>query len=155
MIIFQEKRITEHRIQELKVLRAMAPKHILVAEDEQHMRHTLSLILKKAGYSVSKAGDGYEALKMIVDSRNGARPVDLLLTDIQMPGLTGMELIAQLDQLNISLPILVITGYGEEDTVIELKHVAYAEYIEKPFKAETLLESVSRVFEKERIDGKR
>jgi DNA-binding NtrC family response regulator len=131
------------------------PKHILVAEDEQHMRHTLSLILKKAGYRVSKAGDGYEALKIIVDTRNGTRPVDLLLTDIQMPGLTGIELIAQLEQLNISLPILVITGYGDEDTVIELKYVGYAEYIEKPFTAETLLESVSRVFEKEGIDGKR
>jgi FixJ family two-component response regulator len=106
-------------------------------------------------HSYSKRlGDVYESLKMIVDSRNGTRPVDLLLTDIQMPGLTGMELIAQLDQLNISLPILVITGYGEEDTVIELKHVGYAEFIEKPFKAEALIESVSRVFEKERIDGK-
>ena len=126
----------------------MAHKHILVAEDEQHMRHILSLILKKAGYSVSKAGDGYEALKMIVDSRNGTRPVDLLLTDIQMPGITGIELIAQLDQLNISLPIFVITGYGDKETVIELKHVGIAEYIEKPFMAETLLESVSKIFEK-------
>lgn len=127
----------------------MTPKHILVAEDEQHMRHTISLILKRAGYVVTDAKDGNEALKIIADSKNGTGQVDLLLTDIQMPGLTGVELIAELGRLNIALPVLVITGYEDKDANHESNHKRLVEYIEKPFSAEDLLERLSRVFQKE------
>lgn len=124
----------------------MASKHILIAEDELNMRLSLSLTLKKAGYSISQAKDGYEALKIIKDSRNGASVVDLLLIDIQMPGLTGMELIAELERLNISLPVLVITGYGYKGTANGKQYKGCADFIEKPFSAEDLLEQVNHFF---------
>ena len=121
----------------------MASKHILIAEDELNMRLSLSLTLKKAGYSVSHAKDGYEALKMIGNSKNGTPAIDLLLTEIQMPGLTGVELVVELDRLNISLPVLIITGYGE--TVIGLKDRGYTEFIEKPLHVEDLLDRVAHL----------
>ena len=124
----------------------MTSKHILVAGDEENMRRTLLLILRQAGYSVSKAKDGYEALKIITDSKNGTGSVDLLVTDIQMSGLTAMELIVELDRLNIALPVLVTTGHGDIDTAVGLKRKDCVEFIEKPFSAEDLLEQVSRLF---------
>ena len=124
----------------------MTSKHILVAGDEENMRRTLLLILRQAGYSVSKAKDGYEALKIITDSKNGTGSVDLLVTDIQMSGLTAMELIVELDRLNIPLPVLVTTGHGDIDTAVGLKRKDCVEFIEKPFSAEDLLEQVSRLF---------
>ncbi len=131
----------------------MPSKHILVAEDEWPMRHTLSLILKRAGYIVTTAKDGNEALKIIAGSKNGTQKVDLLLTDIQMPGLTGLELITELDRLNIALPVLVITGYGDKQTANKFKSIRPVEFIDKPFNAEDLLELVSRVFQKREKRG--
>ncbi len=125
----------------------MTSKHILVAGDEENMRRTLSLILRQAGYSASKAKDGYEALKIITDSKNGTGSVDLLVTDIQMSDLTCMELVAELERLNISLPVLVTTGHGDIDTAVGLKRKDCVEFIEKPFRAEDLLEQVSHFFE--------
>lgn len=125
----------------------MTSKHILVAGDEENMRRTLSLILRQAGYSVSKAQDGHEALKIITDSKNGTGSVDLLVTDIQMSGLTCMELIAELERLNISLPVLVLTGYEAKNTDVGLQNKGSVRFIEKPFRAEDLLEQVSHFFE--------
>lgn len=127
----------------------MASMHILVAEDEDHTRLALSIILKKAGYTVSKARDGFDALKIMVDSKNGTRPVDLLLTDIQMSGLTGGELIAELDGLNISLPVLLITGYVDQDFGDELNQKYLSGVIKKPFDAEELIACITRAFKKE------
>ncbi len=123
----------------------MTSKHILVAGDEGNMRRTLSLILRQAGYRASKAKDGYEALKIITDSKNVTESVDLLVTDIQISGLTVMELIVELDRLNIPLPVLVTTGHGHGG--VGLKRKDCVEFIEKPFSAEDLLGQVSRLFE--------
>lgn len=126
----------------------MTPKHILVAEDELHMQNTLSIILKKAGYRVSAAKDGYGALKIIRDSKEKAKPVVLLVTDIEMAGLTGIELISELDRLDFYFPIVVITGYESKNSIKMSKYKGSVEYIEKPFEAETLLEKVSQALEK-------
>ncbi len=122
---------------------AMANKHILVAEDEAHFCHTLTVILKRAGYTVSKAGDGSEALRIIVDSKDGNRPVDLLLTDQQMPGFTGRELVAELNRLNIYLPVILIDGHGNGGSDAGWEPGECPEVMEKPFDAECLVERVA------------
>ena len=132
----------------------MTFKHILVAEDEHHMRHTLSLILKKAGYSATNTADGYEALKILLDTEDGASPVDLLLTDIEMPGLTGIELVEELRRFNIALPILFITGIRDWDAVKRLKAEGFVESIAKPFDADDLLKRVSDIFKKDGLNKK-
>ena len=123
----------------------MANKHILVAEDEAHFCHTLTVILKRAGYTVSKAGDGSEALRIIVNSKDGNRPIDLLLTDNQMPGLTGRELIAELHRLNISLPVLLIDGQGNGGLDKGWESNECPEVMGKPFHADDLVERVTQL----------
>lgn len=126
----------------------MAPKHILLAEDEHYVRLSLSAILKKAGYEVTTVEDGREALEQIMAARQSRRTVDLLLTDIRMPGISGVELIDELEKLNIVIPILVITGYGDKELVIQLMRKGCADYIDKPFDPEELLQRLPPIFEK-------
>ncbi len=126
----------------------MAPKHILLAEDEQYVRVSLSAILKKSGYEVTTVEDGREALEKIMAARHSSRPVDLLLTDIRMPGISGVELIDELERLNIMIPILVITGYGDKELIINLMRKGCADYIDKPFEPSELLERLPPIFEK-------
>jgi len=126
----------------------MDPKHILLAEDEQYVRVSLSAILKKAGYEVTTVEDGREALEKIIAAIDSSRPVDLLLTDIRMPGISGVELIDELERLNIVIPILVITGYGDKELIIHLMRKGCADYIDKPFDPEELLERLPPIFEK-------
>ena len=122
--------------------------HILIAEDEEHICRVLSLLLRRHGYMVSAVRDGLQALEKIVESRNGPHPVDLLLTDVQMDGLTGIELIARLDSLQLLLPVLIMTGYARGQPPVDLSRGRFMRFIEKPFKAEKLIELVSLALEK-------
>lgn len=126
----------------------MQNRHILVVEDEEQTRFTLSIILKKAGYKVTTAADGLSAFNKINSARNTVTPFDFLLTDIQLPYLTGLELIAKLDQAGLAIPTLVITGYGDKDMVVELMRTGCQEYIDKPFEPKNLIDKVDSVFAK-------
>ncbi len=126
----------------------MSGKHILVAEDEEHVRYSLTVILRKAGYTVTPAGDGQEALKKIVELKALSQMPDLLLTDIKMPGMSGIELMDALEKQGIMLPVFAITGYGDKGTVVELLRRGCCDYIDKPFDPEELLSRLPRVFER-------
>ena len=117
--------------------------HILIAEDEEHICRVLSLLLRRHGYKVTAVRDGMQALERIVESRNGPRPVDLLLTDVQMEGLTGIELIAKLNSLQLQLPVLIMTGYANGQAPPEACQGRFVQFIEKPFKVERLIELVA------------
>ncbi len=125
----------------------MDKKHILIAEDEYHNRMTLSLILKMSGYEVTEAENGLIALKKLEEMQKQGRLPDLLITDIQMPEITGMELIDRLRESNIRVPVLVMTGYGDKETVIELMRKGCSEYIDKPFGPDEMSERIRRVLE--------
>ncbi len=124
-------------------------KHIFLVEDELHLRQTLILILRNAGYQVTSAEDGSEAWSQLLNLKEKSENVDLLVTDIQMPGLSGIELIDKLEKLNFKLPSLVITGYGDKETVIELMRRGCSEYIDKPFEPSEFLKRVKIALEKE------
>lgn len=116
--------------------------HILIAEDEENISRVLSLLLKRRGYTVSTARDGSQALEMIVDARKSDQPVDLLLTDVQMEGMTGFELVAELDKMEPLLPVLFMTGFAREQAPVKTEE-RFVRFIEKPFKAEKLIELIS------------
>lgn len=121
-------------------------KHILIVEDEEQTRFSLSIILKKAGYKVTTAADGLSAYDKIKNAKDGAMPIDFLLTDIQVPFLNGLELIKKLENEEMSLPTLVITGYGDKEMVVKLIRSGCEEYIDKPFDPNELLNRVDSVF---------
>ena len=126
----------------------MAKEHILVVDDEQNMRNTLAFILETANYQVTTAAEGREALGEIMAARENGRPVDLLITDFRLPGLTGLQLIDELNYLKIKIPVLVITAYGNRSLFLELMRTGCADYLDKPFDYKELVKRVDSLVEK-------
>jgi DNA-binding NtrC family response regulator len=121
----------------------MAPtqlrKTILVADDDPHIQEVLEARLVSAGYEVIPAADGREALKILADTS-----VDLVISDIRMPGLTGLELQARLEETAPKLPIIFLTAHGSiQDAVKAIKSGA-VDYLTKPFEGLELLDKVSK-----------
>jgi len=116
--------------------------HILIAEDEEGLARTMTVVLRSAGYLVTTAANGSLALEALLRALDSPTPVDMLITDIQMPAMTGMELIDEINRRGLEIPVLAVTGFGEKKLVIELMRKGCDEYIDKPF---TSLELRARV----------
>ena len=127
----------------------MYKKHILVADDEYNTLLTMQFILEVADYRVTTAEDGREALDKILKAREGGNPFDLLITDIQMPGLTGLELLDELSRLKINIPLLAITGYGNRELVTELIERGCDKCLDKPIDDEELVKCVAELLAEE------
>ena len=117
---------------------------ILVVEDEEETANSISIILRKAGYRVECVQDGLGAINRIAACKHTSS-FDLVLTDIQLPVLTGTELMDELKKTNIDIPVLVITGYSDEETLSQLENVYSVPYMIKPFKPFELLEQVENI----------
>ncbi|MBC8228246.1 response regulator [bacterium] len=128
----------------------MDKKHILVVDDEQNMLLAIQFILEVANYKVTTAQNGQEALNRVLEAKNSDNEIELLILDIQMPCLTGMELIDELNRLDINIPILVITGYGNNKLSIELMRKGCSEYLDKPFDDEELIRRIAMLLEKKK-----
>jgi hypothetical protein len=118
---------------------------ILVVEDEADVRRMAERILTKGGYSVISTGDGTEAIEICGQPD---RQIDLLLTDVIMPGLLGTELVERIEVIRPALGVIFMSGYSHEvlapDTLAEQKH---ATFIEKPFNAGELLQAVRNLLD--------
>lgn len=117
---------------------------ILLAEDEEFIRKLTSRILEANGYDVLMAADGAEALA--IGRRNIGR-IDLLLTDVVMPGLGGAEVAVELRRSRPDLPVLYMSGYAFE--ALDLEELGDGEsYLPKPFTSDVLLKEIGRMLAK-------
>jgi two-component system chemotaxis response regulator CheY len=112
---------------------------ILVVEDESDVRTLISLILQAAGHTVAEAYDGQAALEQF-----NAGHFDLVITDMNMPRMDGLELIQNLRQQQPDLYIMLITGYGTTDTEKRASELGANEYLSKPFDIEVLRDRIDR-----------
>jgi two-component system response regulator HydG len=120
--------------------------HILVVDDEPSMRTTLSILLKREGYQVSQAGDGVEALRMLDQGH-----YDMVLTDLKMEGVDGMELLHQVKSIDPQTEVLIFTAYGTVTSAVEAMRLGAYDYIGKPFDEEELLLKVARALERKAL----
>lgn len=118
---------------------AKLKKTILVADDDKALRTLLREILSQEGYDVLEASDGQEALAIL-----SSTPVDLLITDRSMPGMGGLELLAQIKAKKMTLPVLMVSAYGEEEFWGKAIGLGAVDYILKPFKASDVLKIVHK-----------
>jgi len=125
----------------------MKKEHILIVDDEEMHRSYLSQILADGGHYVTVAEDGRKALMAMEDSIASGLGFDLLLTDIMMPDMSGMELIDKLREIGISTPVMAITAHGHTDMVIQLMRKNCADFIEKPVKPSYLLKRIRAVLD--------
>ena len=91
----------------------MSMKRILVVDDEIHMRKVIELKLLNAGYDVRTAPDGFQALKELEK-----RSADLVLCDIRMPEMDGMQLLSKIKESDPSIAVVMITGYGSIESAV-------------------------------------
>ena len=122
--------------------------HVLIVDDEPHTRLSLSFVLESAGYLVTDAPGGREALDTILALRGSAHPIDLLLLDIEMPGFTGWELLDALKKQKVSLPTLIITGNSDGQNLRNVCDQYFVECIVKPFTPDLLMTSILSVVRK-------
>jgi len=116
---------------------------MLVVDDEPRLLRVLRLGLPEHGFNVLTASNGQEALKFLFDKQ-----IDVVVTDIRMPVMDGVELIYEMERLGIKLPIVVTTAHADIDTAVKtLKHGA-CDYIRKPFSVDELVQSVKKAMEK-------
>lgn len=120
--------------------------HIAVAEDEAPIRNLLAGIISQQGHEVAGFENGRDVLAHI----RGGAPCDLLVTDIQMPKMNGLELIEALGEDRPDLPVVVVTGHGDMDLLIELIRLGCDDFVHKPIKARELTEKISQVLEMKR-----
>ena len=120
---------------------------ILLVDDEASFRFSASVALRKVGYEVIEAQDGEEALVRIQELRRTGGRIDLLLTDLRMPFLCGLELLEGMRQLGIDIPVIAMTGYCDNSLRADLKKKGGIEFMEKPFEPDDLVNRVRRMME--------
>ncbi|MGB9775377.1 MAG: GAF domain-containing protein [Anaerolineae bacterium] len=115
---------------------------ILLVEDHPALRAAGREVLKRLGYRVLEAADGREALAVYAAER-----VDLVLTDVVMPGMGGAALVEALRQQSPAVKVIAVTGYGEDQEVERIRRAGVSEVIRKPFEVERLAEVIRRVLD--------
>lgn len=117
-------------------------KKILVVDDDRQMRLDLAEILAMEGYDVDSAGSGEEALELIKET-----DYDIVLSDLKMPGMSGMELLAHIRKLKLETRVIMITAFATIESAVEAMKRGASDYISKPFKINEIEVAVRRALE--------
>ncbi|MFO8056756.1 MAG: sigma-54 dependent transcriptional regulator [bacterium] len=120
--------------------------HILIVDDEESIRTTLGGVLSDEGFSVSTAHDGESALQMIEDS-----PPDLVMLDIWLPGMDGVESLQKIKETYPELPVVMISGHGTIETAVKSTRLGAYDYIEKPLSLDKIIITIQNALELTRL----
>ncbi len=101
---------------------------ILVVEDEAKMRRLLELQLGEEGFLVHSAADAEAGLQLLVREKP-----DLVVTDLRLPGMSGLEFLQAVKRVNAALPVVVMTAYGTVESAVEAMKIGASDYVTKPF----------------------
>jgi len=122
---------------------------ILIVDDEEVLRDVLETVLRREGFDVLLASSGEEALSVL----DGADEIDLVILDIMLPGISGIDTLRSIRVSTPALPVIIITAFSSIDGAIEaMKHGAF-HYIPKPFKNEEVVLTVNKALEQRRLSN--
>ena len=124
----------------------MPEKRLLIIDDEENMRHMLSKVLSKAGYSIETASNGHEGLKM-----TASNAYDFILCDIKMPNMSGMDFLKAARDKIRSTTVIMMSAYGTIDTAIAAMKLGAYDYISKPFKTDEVYLTLKKAEERENL----
>jgi len=120
--------------------------YILVIDDEENMRHMLSVMLTRQGYRVDQAGNGAEGLFCLAGN-----VYDFILCDIRMPEMDGKTFLAGALERYVSAPIIMMSSYGSVETAVECMKLGAYDFISKPFKKDEIIMVLKKAEERERL----
>ncbi len=119
---------------------------VLVVDDKEMLRDSVGVTLQRAGFTILAASDGAAALEMIT-----RRKPDAVITDLKMPNMTGVELLASIREFDDDLPVVLMTAFGTVETAVKAMSLGAFTYITKPFEGDELLIAVKRAIEHGRL----
>ncbi|MDX2117362.1 MAG: sigma-54 dependent transcriptional regulator [Planctomycetota bacterium] len=119
---------------------------VLVVDDKELMRDSVCSTLKRANFEVLCASDGQAALETIARKRP-----DAVVTDLKMPGITGIELLEKIRQIDDDLPVVLMTAFGTIETAVSAIKLGAFDYLTKPFEGDELIIAVKRAIEHRRL----
>jgi len=139
-----------NRIADANNVPAPDQKTIILAEDDEELRSLLSGLLKKRGYQVKECINGMELLEHFGDftDEQRAEKIDLIVSDIRMPGFTGMEILDFLHDNGDFPPVMLITAFGDYRTHAEAERLGVAAFLDKPFDLDEFMSTVAWVLKK-------
>ena len=119
---------------------------ILVIDDEQIVHESCNRILTEEGYEVKSAFTGQEGFKKIEEEQ-----FDLVITDLKMPGISGMEALKKIKKDNPNIGIVMVTGYSTAETAVEAMKLGAFDYLPKPFTPDELISVINKAVEKKKV----
>src|SRR5271169_1523093 len=121
---------------------------ILIIDDEEIIRESCRRVIEPAGYEVRTAKEGREGLQLL----NAGR-VDLVLTDLKMPDIDGIEVLIKIKENWPDTQVIIMTGYGTVNTAVRAMKMGVFDYIEKPFSPDDLLALVDRALSRQKLSS--
>ena len=118
----------------------MSELKILLVDDDEGIRKSFSTLLVKRGYKVDAKSSGHEAINCIKKSK-----YNILLTDLKMPNMTGIELLKEARKIDPDLGVIIMTGYGEIASYLEAMDMGAVEYLNKPVNTNDLEIIISKL----------
>jgi CheY-like chemotaxis protein/two-component sensor histidine kinase len=138
----EAKEVAEKKANQGRLIRGTPEGHILVVDDEQPITSYLTQILEHLGYKVEACVSSEAAYALFLE-RKGA--FDLVITDMGMPGMTGLELVEKLKRIQPAIPIMLCTGFSEQVTADNYRQMGLAGFVSKPFNARFIAQEVARI----------
>lgn len=116
---------------------------ILIVDDEEGMRKSLSILFQKEGHRVCPASNGEDAILQF-----GREMFDLVITDLRMDGIDGIQLLNRMKEKHIDVPVIIMTAYGTIDSAVEAMRIGASDYIAKPFEYDEILHRAKRAIDR-------
>lgn len=121
-------------------------KHILIIDDEENLRHMLSVMLTRQGYATDSAAHGEEGLLRVRE-----KAYDFILCDIRMPEMDGKSFLARALEQGVSAPVIMMSAYGSVETAVECMKMGAYDFISKPFKKDEIIMVLKKAEEREKL----
>jgi DNA-binding NtrC family response regulator len=118
------------------------PSSILIVDDDQNVLQVLEARLQSSGFNIYKAENGQDALRLLKDNK-----IDLMISDMKMPGMSGMEVLTKARALHPGLPIIFLTAYGTIPDAVKAVRAGAIDYLAKPFDGRELVYKLKKVLE--------
>ena len=123
---------------------------VLIVDDEERFRITLKKLLTANGLDTNAVGSGMEAIEELQQ-----QPYDVILLDVKMPGMSGIEALAELKKINREVEVIILTGHASVDVAVEIMKLGGYEYLLKPCPMDELLAKIESAYERKTARSER
>jgi DNA-binding response OmpR family regulator len=121
------------------------PPHVLLAEDDEPMREMLAGLLRDEGYDVTEVDNGAQLIRVLELAGASKLQVELVITDVRMPGFSGLEVLEYMRFTGWSVPVIVMTSAGDERTHAEARDLDASEVLDMPFEIATFKAAITPI----------